>query len=78
MTAIMRGKWRVTTQDAVSRAIRHDEFDSLEATLEFACHKRSISYHKVIVEDPDGKMISEAELAQRCVALKVGRARPLS
>ena len=66
---------RVFQQTA--RAITHDEFDS-EAALEFACHKRSTPYHKMIVEDPDGKMMSEAELAQRCIALKVGRARPLS
>ena len=78
MTAITRGKWRVTAQDAIPRAITFDEFDSLEAALKFACQKRSIPYQKVIVEDPDGKVMSEAELAQRCIALKVGRARPLS
>ena len=73
MTATGQGKWRVIVEN--SRMIEMgqqeeligpvtDEFDSLDAALEYACEKRKI--YRVTVEGPDGVAMDEEELARRC------------
>jgi hypothetical protein len=43
-----------------------DEFDNIDAALEYACEKHKLLHYKVTVMGPDGVAIDEQELAQRC------------
>ena len=78
MTETGQGKWRVTVQDksTIEMGAQEellgpvmDEFDSLDAALEFAWEKYKILHHKVTVEAPDGIM-SEEELVRRYCAAR--------
>ena len=64
MTAIGKGRWRVTMEN--SSVIQMDEFDSFDAALEHACEKRKIKHYSVTVEGPDGVTIDDEDLARYC------------
>ena len=78
MTETGQGKWRVTVQDksTIEMGAQEellgpvmDEFDSLDAALEFAWEKYKALHYKVTVEGPDGVM-SEEELVRRYCAAR--------
>jgi hypothetical protein len=67
MTATGQRKWRVTVQ-RIAPVTYTDEFDNLDAALEYACEKRKMLHYRVTVEGPNGVVMDEEELA-RCCAL---------
>jgi len=76
MTVTRQGKWRVTVENKSMIEMGAqweigpvtEQFNSLDAALEFACEKRKIKDYKITVEGPDGVALDEEELA-RCCAL---------